>query len=793
MAAGSVATAASKSVACAGSAGAYTCVLSGVNSNLIQNGVAATVNLTLASTASGSISVGLTNVQAVSATGYPITTTGTGGTITVTAATVTPSSLGCSPVTVSPGGTSACTVTLTSAAPTGGSVVSLTSSNTSAFSVPASVTVAAGATSGSFSATAAASTTTQSSTITASLNGTAKTVSLTVQPSTSPSGLVSGYSFSEGSGTTTADSSGNGNTGTLKGATWTTSGKYGNALSFNGTSNYVDLGNSTSLQLTGSMTLSAWIYAKGNPSDDAQIVAKSDSTTGWQLKTSADTGVRTFGITISNGSTHIQRYSKTVLALNTWYYVTGVYNATAKTLDIYVNGVLDDGVLSGTVPSAQTNATQNALIGMRPGGYYFNGTIDEVRIYNTALAQAAIQSDMGSVVGVPLLTSLQCSPTTLGSGAKSTCTAGLSMASPTGGTVVTLSSNSASLTVPASVTVAAGAATASFSRYRRDVDHQPERLRHGQAGHGLSFRRPDPASSGAIERHDVLADDVAFRAAEHLHGQFEPGGAIRRNRGCSVRQQPPFDDAEFGNGAGRSHLRELFGDCRHSQQPLVGKCHRHVRHEFLPGFAEPAAGHAVKRADLLAHDPGFRGHIGLHRHFDPSGVERRHGSDAEQQQLHGAQHTRLGDGCVRRHLGYVFRDCAHDHDGAIRDGDRDAVDQFFCRYAERTGSGSADGVDLFAHHTIQCGDFHLYGHAEPSRSLGRHDGFSVGQQHLTDCSGIGQRSQRQHVSQFFSHGRDDFDDPDSLGHGHPEHEFVFGLSLAATVYPARRFNRGLFV
>ncbi len=38
-----------------------------------------------------------------------------------------------------------------------------------------------------------------------------------------------------GTGTTVADASGNGNTGTITNATWTTAGKYGNALTFNGT------------------------------------------------------------------------------------------------------------------------------------------------------------------------------------------------------------------------------------------------------------------------------------------------------------------------------------------------------------------------------------------------------------------------------------------------------------------------------------------------------------------------------------------------------------------------------
>src|SRR5262249_52036920 len=156
------------------------------------------------------------------------------------------------------------------------------------------------------------------------------------------------YSFNEGTGTTVTDSSGNNLTGTIVGATWTTGGHNGNALSFNGTSSYVDLGNPTALQLTGSMTLEAWVKAAANPADDGQIVAKSDGSGGWQFKTSPDTGPETFGVSITGSAkANAQRYSSTVRALNTWYHVAGVYNATAGTLDIYVNGVLNSGTLRG--------------------------------------------------------------------------------------------------------------------------------------------------------------------------------------------------------------------------------------------------------------------------------------------------------------------------------------------------------------------------------------------------------------------------------------------------------------
>ena len=207
-------------------------------------------------------------------------------------------------------------------------------------------------------------------------------------------GLVAAYGFNEGAGTAVADASGNGITGTINNAAWTAAGKYGQALSFNGTSSYVDLGNPAGLQITGSMTWSAWIYATDNPPDDGQILSKSGDNDGWQFKTSPDTGPHTFGIGVSsNGGSTTQRYSQTSRALNTWYYVAGVYNAAARTLDIYVNGVLDNGVLSGTVPSSQFNSSLNVNIGRRSGGYYFQGTIDEVRIYNRALSQAEILAD----------------------------------------------------------------------------------------------------------------------------------------------------------------------------------------------------------------------------------------------------------------------------------------------------------------------------------------------------------------------------------------------------------------
>ncbi len=252
----------------------------------------------------------------------------------------------------------------------------------------------------------------------ANLSGYSSTANATTLAAAST--LLAAFPFAEGAGGTTVSAAGGSITGTLNGASWTAAGRYGNALSFDGAANYVDLGNPVPLQLTGSMTVSAWVRATATPVDDGQIVAKSDNSAGWQFKTSPDTGPHTFAIAVSaDSSSHVQRYSTTVRQLDTWYHVAGVYNAAARTLDIYVNGVLDNGVLLGTIPAAQFNSAVNVNIGRRTGGYHFAGTIDDVRIYNRALAAAEIQADLNTPVGAGPDTQAPTAPGTLTATAQS--------------------------------------------------------------------------------------------------------------------------------------------------------------------------------------------------------------------------------------------------------------------------------------------------------------------------------------------------------------------------------------
>ena len=250
-------------------------------------------------------------------------------------------------------------------------------------------------------------------------------------------GLVAGYAFSEASGTLTADVSGNNNTGTLSGAARTAAGQFGSALVFNGTSAFVDLGNPAALQLTGSMTVSAWIKAAAFPVDDAAGVSRftSGAAQGFQFDTTVDTGPRTIGFKLTGASGALMiRYGATTLQLNQWYFMTGVYDAAARTLDVYLNGQLNNGTLLGTVTATQQVPPLNVNIGRRTGlsGFAFNGTIDEVRIYNRALTQVEVQADMNTPLGggttpppppppVPMV-SLAANPASVASGGASTLT-----------------------------------------------------------------------------------------------------------------------------------------------------------------------------------------------------------------------------------------------------------------------------------------------------------------------------------------------------------------------------------
>jgi hypothetical protein len=209
----------------------------------------------------------------------------------------------------------------------------------------------------------------------------------------SMAGLVAAYSFSAGSGTTVTDSSGNNNTGTLgSGVSWTTQGRYGNALLFNGSS-LVSVPDTASLNLTAGMTLEAWVYPTVTLAGWRGVIIK-EGASQFSYFLFANTHVNNQAGMVNIGGERIV-YGGSPLPVNTWTHLAATYDGAM--LRLYVNGVQvttqprtgQIGIFSGPLRIGGNSAY----------GEYFQGRIDEVRIYNRALSQSEIQTDMNTPVG----------------------------------------------------------------------------------------------------------------------------------------------------------------------------------------------------------------------------------------------------------------------------------------------------------------------------------------------------------------------------------------------------------
>jgi hypothetical protein len=210
------------------------------------------------------------------------------------------------------------------------------------------------------------------------------------QASSAPSGQVAAYSFNENAGTSVADASGSGNGGSIGTATWSTAGKYGNALSFNGSGARVTVPDSPSLRLTTGMTLEAWVFPTTVNAVWRDVIYKGND--DYYVEATSSNGRPVGGGTF--GGNNGEAYGTANLAANTWTHLAATYDGT--TLRFYVNGTQ----VSST-PRTGAIATSAGVLGIGGDplwGQYLSGRIDDVRIYNRALTQAQIQTAMATPV-----------------------------------------------------------------------------------------------------------------------------------------------------------------------------------------------------------------------------------------------------------------------------------------------------------------------------------------------------------------------------------------------------------
>jgi len=428
--AGASTTNAGKSLSCSGN----NCLAAGINSTLIADGTVATATFQIAANPSTNpISIQLTNVVATTAGGTSIPSSGASGSIVLPVA-ITLSSLTCTSSTINTPGSTACSVALTGSASASGFVVALSSNNAN-LTVPSSVTVASGQTGATFTAAGAQTGANQTGVVTAS----AGSVNLT-----STLNLVAPAQLSSLTCTPSTLSSNASSTCTValnKAAT--------NAATVSLGSNNVLLAVPASVSVAAGQSSASFTAASGNVSSSQAAIVT--ATLNSQIQTA----------TISLAAP--AQLSSLNCAPST---VTGPGTSTCTaTLTAAASGATSVALLSN---NANVTVPAGVNIGSGLSSATFTASVAAVTSNQGALLTASLNGasqsfTLSATAPAPAqLSSLACAPSTLSSNASSTCTVTLNKAA-TGAATISLASNNVLLAVPASVSVAAGQSSASFT------------------------------------------------------------------------------------------------------------------------------------------------------------------------------------------------------------------------------------------------------------------------------------------------------------------------------------------
>jgi RHS repeat-associated protein len=211
-----------------------------------------------------------------------------------------------------------------------------------------------------------------------------------VGSSTDADNLALAYGFEEASGTTVVDKSGNGNTGTLENLAHVTYGRFGRGVEFDSATDKITVPDSASLVPNGAITMEAWL--RPDVSGTYQPIFNKPGSTGcsspsYFLRASASATAPQ--PEVAGCATYFAAGSTYKLPVGMWSHLAATIDSS-KNAKIYVNGEL---IASGTV-----TASPGASVGSLVIGSGFDGLIDEVRVYTSALSKAEIHSDMTMAV-----------------------------------------------------------------------------------------------------------------------------------------------------------------------------------------------------------------------------------------------------------------------------------------------------------------------------------------------------------------------------------------------------------
>jgi hypothetical protein len=225
-----------------------------------------------------------------------------------------------------------------------------------------------------------------------------------------PKTIAGMWLFNEGQGKAANDSSGNNNNGELMNGPKWDKGKFGNALTFDGASNYVNCGNGANLDITKDITVVVWakfngvdyknakgglfsIGAKGNPDS-------LNPTAGWWFSYDNRNNGQSFSYSCfgnknggwAGGGNSFSGYNFT-FTNGDWYHLA--FTVGKSIAKLYINGT-QIGADKAFANLVLSDPNTNLSIGSRAASYYFNGTIDEVAIFNVELGAQDIQNIMNN-------------------------------------------------------------------------------------------------------------------------------------------------------------------------------------------------------------------------------------------------------------------------------------------------------------------------------------------------------------------------------------------------------------
>src|SRR3989344_2379903 len=205
-------------------------------------------------------------------------------------------------------------------------------------------------------------------------------------------GLVGYWHFDEGTATSTYDASGLSNTGSSTAVTWQsgTNCKAGGCINFNGTSDYVLVNNASVLQ-PSSLTILAWIKTSATTQTGCVAAKQLETSTNDSYALYANSGKMTMCVGAIGGSC-VGSSDANNLPSNTWTHFSGVFDGNNTYL--YKNGMQIDSDARVITIGYDSNPlyigadSDNSVV--TPETCWFDGTIDEVRVYNRVLTAAEI-------------------------------------------------------------------------------------------------------------------------------------------------------------------------------------------------------------------------------------------------------------------------------------------------------------------------------------------------------------------------------------------------------------------